>query len=421
MQSNRIFHCKKYNYLKFEYFIAQHLASAKGKSFSQPVIKISYISIALGLSLMIASIAIVIGFKHSISNKVIGFTSNLQITPFDNNQSLEEPPLNIDRGFIKKLSAIPNVKHIQYVAQKGGVLKTADQIQGVVLKGVSSNYDWDFLKRNLYRGKLPKLTNSKDYEVLVSKMMADKLNLKVGDDVRIWFVNGNSSAARGRKFSISGIYNTGLEDFDGNLIVGDLDVVAKLNNWKQGEVGAVEILLDDPELVDETADVIYHDIPYDLNIVTATQLYPQIFNWLDLLDMNVVVILVLLILVAGITMISTLLILIIERTSMVGLLKALGATNKTIGRIFLIRSTYIVFKGMLWGNIIGLLFYFVQLKFQVFHLDPKSYYVDYVPVELHLSQFLLLNVAVIAISLLILLIPTWYINRVLPARALRYE
>ncbi len=407
--------------MKFEYFIARHLATGKGKSFSQPVIKISYISIALGLSLMIASIAIVVGFKHSISNKVIGFTANLQITPFDNNQSLEQPPLNINRDFIKTLPLIHNVKHIQFVAQKGGVLKTNDQIQGIVLKGVSSNYDWDFIKKNLYKGKLPTLTKKKDYEVLVSKMMADKLNLKVDDKIRVWFINNSGSGARGRKFTISGIYNTGLEDFDSNLIIGDLDVVAKLNNWQPGQAGKVEILLKDPKLTKQTADEIYHDIPYDLNIVTANELYPQIFNWLDLLDMNVIVILVLLMLVASITMISTLLILIIERTSMVGLLKALGATNKAISHIFLIRSTYIVFKGMLWGNILGLLFYFAQLKFRLFHLDPQSYYVDYVPVELHISQFLLLNIGVLAISILIMLIPTWYINRVSPAKALRYE
>ncbi len=406
--------------MKFEFFIARHLAAGKGKSFSQPVIKISYISIALGLAVMIASIAIVIGFKHSISNKVIGFTADLQIKPFDNNESLEEPALDINREFIKNLASVPNVKHVQFTAQKGGVLKTTDQIQGVVLKGVNQDYDWNFLKNNLYKGKLPKLTDGNDYEILISKIMADKLNLKTGDAVRVWFVSGGSTA-RGRKFIISGIYNTGLAEFDNNLIIGDLDVVAKLNNWKPGSAGTVEIILKDPSLTKQTADDIYHSIPYDLNIVTARTLYPQIFNWLDLLDMNVVVILVLLILVAGITMISTLLILIIERTSMVGLLKALGATNKTIGRIFLIRSTYIVLKGMFWGNLIGLLFYFVQLKFRVFHLDPQSYYVDYVPVELHLPQFIMLNAGVILISLLILLIPTWYINKILPAKALRYE
>ena len=407
--------------MNFEYFIARHIASKKGKSFSKPVIKISVISIALGLSLMLISVAIVIGFKHSISNKVIGFTANLQITPFDNNESLEEQPIDISRSFIKTLPTIPNVKHIQFVAQKGGVLKTDDQIQGVVLKGVSIDYNWEFLKKNLYAGKLPTLTKNRDYEVLISKMLADRLNLKTGDNVRIWFINNNDSGARGRKFTISGIYNTGLEDFDGSYIIGDLDVVAKLNNWKPNQAGTVEILLNNPKMMDETADVIYHDIPYDLNIITAKQLYPQIFNWLDLLDMNVIVLLVLLMLVAGITMISTLLILIIERTSMVGLLKALGATNKTIGRIFLIRSTYIVLKGMAWGNIIGLLFYIIQLKFKLFHLDPQSYYVDYVPVELHITQFFLLNAGVFVISLIILLIPTWYISRVSPAKALRYE
>ncbi len=407
--------------MNFEYFIARHISSKNGKSFSQPVIKISYISIALGLAVMIASIAIVVGFKHSISNKVMGFTANLQIVPFDNNKSLEEQPLNINRDFIKLLPTLSNVKHIQYVARKGGVLKTDNQIQGVVLKGVDTHYDWSFLTKNLVSGRIPELTKKRDYEVLISKMLADKLKLKTGDNIRIWFVNNNEQTARGRKFTISGIYNTGLENFDGSLIVGDLDVVAKLNNWKPGEVGTVEITLYNPEKWKSTADAIYHDIPYDLNIVSARDLYPQIFNWLDLLDMNVVVILILLILVAGITMISTLLILIIERTSMVGLLKALGATGKSIGRIFLFRSAYIVLKGMLWGNILGLLFYFIQLHFRVFHLDPQSYYVNYVPVELHLAQLLLLNAGVLVISLLILLIPTWYINKILPSKALRYE
>ena len=408
--------------MNFERFIAKRLATAKKESFSRPVIRISAISVALGLAVMIASVSIVVGFKNSIKEKVTGFTAHLQIIPFDNNKSLEEQPIDTDRKFIKKLKDFPNVKHVQFSATKGGVLKTTDQIQGIVLKGVDTHYDWDFLKRNLVEGKLPVLHDGKpDYEVLISRMLADKLLLKTGDKIRVWFVNNNDANARGRKFTISGIYSTGMEEFDNSFLIGDLDVVAKLNGWGPHAAGAVEIILQDPGLMSETEDIIYHKIPFDLNIVSARELYPQIYNWLELLDMNVIVILVLLILVAGINMISTLLILIIERTSMVGLLKALGATNKSIGNIFLFRSTYIVLKGMLWGNVIGLTFYFVQKYFRPFHLDPQSYYVDYVPVQLNPGQFLLLNAGVLLLSLLIMYLPTWYINRVSPSTALRYE
>jgi lipoprotein-releasing system permease protein len=408
--------------LNFERFIAKRLATAKRESFSKPVIKISVISVALGLAVMIASVSIVVGFKNSIKEKVTGFTAHLQIIPFDNNKSLEEHPIDVNRKFVKQLKDFPNVKHVQFSAVKGGVLKTDDQIQGIVLKGVDSHYDWDFLRSNLSEGKIPVLHDNKpDYEVLISKMLADKLLLKTGDKIRVWFVNNNDVNARGRKFTVSGIYSTGMEEFDNSFIIGDLDVVSRLNGWEPGSAGAVEIILKDPGLMNETEDIIYRKIPFDLNIVSARELYPQIYNWLDLLDMNVVVILILLIMVAGINMVSTLLILIIERTSMVGLLKALGANNKSIGRIFLYRSVYIVMKGMLWGNVIGLAFYFIQKHFRPFHLDPQSYYVDYVPVELNITSFLLLNTGVLLLSLLIMYLPTWYINRVSPSKALRYE
>ncbi len=371
---------------------------------------------------MIISIATVVGFKNSIKEKVTGFTSHLEILPFDNNKSLEEKPINISRNFIKSLPSFENVKHIQFSAHKGGVLKTENQIQGVVLKGVDTDYDWSFLKNNLVEGSIPELKQGKqDYGVLISKMLADKLDLKTGDFIRVWFINGNSAGARGRKFKITGIYDTGMEEFDGSFVIGDLDVVRKLNGWDKHSAGTVEIILKNPGLMDETEDIIYHKIPFDLNIYSAKELYPQIYNWLDLLDMNVVVILILLILVAGINMISTLLILIIERTSMVGLFKALGATNSSIGKIFLIRSSYIIIKGMFWGNLVGLSFYFIQKYFKIFPLDPESYYVNYVPVQLGFFNWFVLNTGILVISIIIMYIPTWYINRISPSKALRYE
>ncbi len=239
--------------------------------------------------------------------------------------------------------------------------------------------------------------------------------------MRMWFIDEGESRARGRKLTVGGIYNTGMEEFDNMYIIGDLRHLQKLNNWKTDEVGSIEILVNDVDDIVNTAFELYNTIPYNLTIVTVYDEYPQIFNWLNLLDMNVIVILVLMILVATITMVSTLLILIIERTSMVGLLKALGANNSSVRRIFLYKASGIILTGMLWGNFIGLLFYFVQHKFQLISLSPESYYVDYVPVELYSSHFILLNLGTLIISVLVLIIPSYFITRIVPARALRYE
>ncbi|MFK5855997.1 MAG: FtsX-like permease family protein, partial [Bacteroidota bacterium] len=265
-------------------------------------------------------------------------------------------------------------------------------------------------------GKLGK-TN----EVIVSKIIANKLNLEVGDDIRMWFIDEEESHARGRKFSISGIYNTGMEEFDNNYIIGDLRHLQKLNNWGSNEVGSIEIILNDVTEIQNMSFELYNTIPYDVSVVTVFDEFPQIFNWLNLLDMNVIVLLTLMIIVATITMISTLLILIIERTSMVGLLKVLGANNGSIRKIFLYKASGIIIKGMLLGNLIGLLFYLIQLNFRILSLDPESYYVDYVPVELSLINFALLNIGTFAVSVLVLIIPSYYVTRIVPATALRYE
>jgi len=408
--------------LNFEYYIANKISSGKSDDYARPVVRISYISIALGLALMIISVAVVIGFKHSISSKIIGFASHLQIVPFDNNDSFEQHPLDVSGDYIQNLKNNPAIAHYQFSAHKAGVLKTNDQIQSVVLKGVGADYDQTFFNEILVEGKFPAVDSSEKTDgVLISKLMADKLNLKTGDDVRVWFVSSLDAAARGRKFFISGIFNTSIEEFDNVFLVGDIRHVQKLNGWENGEVGSVDIMVADQDKLDETAEALYSEIPFDMNIVNVRQEYPQIFNWLDLLDMNVVVILVLMTLVAAITMISTLLILIIERTNMVGILKALGATNSAIRKIFLYKASYIILRGMFWGNLIGIGFYLIQLNFRVFKLAPESYYVDYVPVELSLAYFLLLNAATLLVCTAMLIIPSYYITRIVPAKALRYE
>lgn len=408
--------------MNLAYFIAIRLRRTNrgGETFSKPVIRVSIISIALGLAVMIVSIAIVVGFKNTISTKVTGFSSHIKVVPFDNNQSMEEQAINIDNELIDKLRNANNISGLNLTAKKAGVLKTDDQIQGVVFKGVDKDFNDSFIKESLVEGNFPDLSEKTD-EVVISLDLSRKLNIGLGDDLRVWFISGENSQPRGRKFSVSGIYSTSLEEFDARFIVGDLRHIQKLNDWTENQVGNIELFCEDPEKLEETAMELYAQIPYDLQVITVKQEYPQIYNWLDLLDMNVAVVLVLMVLVAGITMISTLFIVIMERTNMIGVLKALGANSRLIRTIFLYKAAYIIGLGMLWGNVIGLTFYFLQLHFRLFKLSAESYYVDYVPVELHLDYFIYLNLGTFLISILILIGPSYYITRISPATALRYE
>ena len=408
--------------MNLEYFIAGKISSRASDSFSKPAIQISYISIALGLALMIISVAIVIGFKHSISNKIIGFAADMQIEGFSNNESVSEKPLNKNDAFILGLTQRKDVKQVQFTAQKAGVLKTEGQINGVILKGIDTNYDTSFMHNSLVEGRMPVIREDKiTNDVVISESLAGKMNLKVGDPVRVWFISENEQNARGRKFTVSGIYKTSIEEFDNVFIIGDIKHVQKLNNWTGDQVGKVEVMIKDFRKLDQVADNIYRKIPFNLTVVTVKTRYPQIFNWLDLLDMNVVVILTLLIVVAGITMVSTLLIIIIERTNMVGVLKALGMRNRSVRKIFLYKASYIILRGMIWGNVIGLSFYFLQDKFRLIKLNPVNYYVDYVPVELNLYYLLALNAGTFLICFLMLIVPSYYITRILPSKALRFE
>ena len=408
--------------MNLEYFIANRLKqTGKGdETFSKPVIRVSIISIALGLAVMLIAVAIVVGFKNTISTKVTGFSSHIKIVPFDNNQSMEEQAVNLDDDLILKLKNSNNISGLNLSAKKAGVLKTDEQIQGVVFKGVDKEFDDSFIKESLLEGSFPDLTE-KSNEVVISSQLSRKLKIGLGDDLRIWFISGDNSQPRGRKFNVKGIYNTSLEEFDARYIIGDLRHIQKLNGWTENQVGSIELFCEDIDKLNETAMGLYSAIPYDLQVITVKQEYPQIYNWLDLLDMNVAVVLVLMVLVAGITMVSTLFIVIMERTNMIGVLKSLGSNSTSIRKIFLYKATYIIGRGMLWGNVIGLTFYFIQLNFQLFKLSAESYYVDYVPVELHFDYFIYLNLGTFLVSILMLIGPSYYITRISPATALRYE
>ncbi|PLW96064.1 MAG: ABC transporter permease [Marinilabiliales bacterium] len=371
---------------------------------------------------MIISIAVVIGFKASISNKIIGFASHMQIQGFSNYESMQEKPLLISDDFIDYLKNRKDLKHIQFTAHKAGVLKTEDQIQGVIFKGVGADFDSNFLYNSLVEGVMPNISEeSRTDEVLISSKLSSKMNLKVGDPLRVWFISEQDKNARGRKFIVSGIFDTSLEEFDNAFVIGDIKHVQRLNNWNENQIGKIEVTIENMDDLDDISNSVYKHIPYNMTVTTVKDQYPQIFNWLDLLDMNVAVILSLLIIVASITMISTLLIIIIERTNMVGVLKSLGLKNRSVRKIFLYKASYIIFKGMVWGNIIGLAFYFLQSQFRIIRLDPVNYYVDYVPVTLNVYYLLALNVGTFLVCFLMLIIPSYYITRIVPSKALRYE
>jgi lipoprotein-releasing system permease protein len=408
--------------LNTPYFIARRISSMDKNSFSRPIVRIAIIGIALGLSVMIISMAVVRGFQYQISDKVIGFGAHIQINKYDFNTSFEANPISINQDFYPSIDTVDGIKHIQVYAYKPGIIKTYDEIQGVVLKGVGADFDWTFFEKNVSEGRIPNVKSDKrSLEVIISKFTADKLNLKIGDDLRMYFISPEQKNMRARKFQICGIYETGLFEFDKQFVIGDIRQIQRLNKWKEDEIGGFEILLEDFDRLHEIASNVYSSISYDLNASNIKNIYPQIFDWLALMDVNVNIILALMVLVAGITMISILLILIIERTSMIGILKALGGNNLFVRKVFLYKSFTIVLYGLFWGNLVGVGFCVLQYYFGFIQLDQESYYVSVVPIDINIITILLLNFGTAVISTLMLVIPSMIIGRVQPSKAIRFS
>lgn len=380
----------------------------------------SITGIALGLAVMLVSVAILRGFQSQIHEKVSGFGGHIQITGFDSNNSYEPTPIDIRDAKTDEIKKLDGIETVQEFAVKAGIVKTSDQIEGVVLKGIGKSYDWSFLNQKLVNGKLPVIGDSiPGNEILISEKLAKLLGFKTGDDLRMYFIIDN--AARGRKFTISGIYNTGLSEFDGMYIFGDIGQIRKLNGWDNNLVSGIEIRIDDLDQLAAISDKVYQIAGYNLNTQTIKQLYPQIFDWIEIQDLNVIIILILMTLVSGITMISTLLILILEHTRDIGLLKALGSNNASIRRIFIYTSVNITLYGLLWGNAIALSLIFLQKKFSFIPLPEDSYFVSTVPVSIGLSGILLINAATIIICTLMMMIPSLVIRFISPVRAIRFE
>lgn len=409
--------------MNFEHFISRKILSVREKGkLSKPAVNVAVLSIVISIAVMIISVAIVTGFQNEIREKTIGFGAHIQITNFDSNESLEAQPIDKNQPFYPSFNDVEGIKHIQVFATKAGIIKTKDAMEGVVLKGVGTDYDWSFFNDKMVEGSIPQIYDSvKSADVIISKLLATRLKLKCNDSVRMYFINKDKAQTKARKFHISGIYETGLEEYDKVYVIGDIAQIQKLNKWSKDQIAGFEILIENFDDLDKMTEYVYNNISYDLDTKNIRQMNPQIFDWLDLQDMNVIIILVLMILVSAINMISTLLILILERTNMIGTLKALGSRNGSIRKIFLYTSAYLIGRGILWGNLIAIGLCLIQKYTGVITLSQESYYVSHVPVNLDILQILILNAGTTIVCLLMLIIPSYIITRISPVKAIRFS
>ncbi len=412
-------------------YIAQRIFSAKENrnNLSHRIVNIALFGIVLGLVVLILSVAIVTGYKSEVGRKVIGFGSHLQIVNLDSNQSFETAPISEVQPFIQELKSIEGIRHVQVFATKPGIIRTDDEIQGVVLKGIGPDFDWSFFQENKVAGEPFHVQDTvRSNKVWVSKQMADLLKLKLGDDLIMFFIHQSEFVPRQRKFELAGIYKTSLEEFDRMFVLVDINHIRRLNNWKNDEVSGFEILVNDFKTLSDQEKEVHHlllrnsvaDGPV-LQVVSIKEKYRHIFDWLSLLDMNVWIILVLMVLVAGFNMVSSLLVIILERTQMIGILKAMGARNWSIRKVFLYFSVLLILKALVLGNLLGVGICLIQKYTHVLRLDPTSYYLDYVPINLNVWHLLLLNVGTVSVTLLMLLLPSYFITKVSPEKTIRFE
>lgn len=410
-------------------FIAKRLFRERsGQSrVSTPAIRIAILGVAIGLAVMIVSVSVVIGFKHTIRNKVVGFGSHITVADYMTLQSAEQYPVVMNDSMMSVLRHISGVAHVERFAIKQGILKTDSDFLGVALKGVGQEYDKRFIADNMVEGQFPTFSDkASNNKLVISKTMADKLHLHVGDRVFAYFVDGNS--VRTRRYSIVGIYQTNLSRFDESIAFTDIYSTVRLNGWEPDQASGAEILVNDFKNIGSVENQLIKKVNRTVDrfgesysSATIYEMYPQIFSWLELMDLNVWVILGLMVAVAGFTMISGLLIIILERVRMIGLLKALGASNGQVRRTFLWFASMMIGLGLLIGNAVGIAIVLIQRYTGLVKLDAATYYVSTVPVELNITYILLLNVATLAITMLVLIMPSHLISYVSPSKSIRYE
>jgi lipoprotein-releasing system permease protein len=406
--------------LSFASFIASRITFKSQRTFSKLIVRIAIIGIMLGLGVMILSLAVVRGFKREIREKMRGFAGDIQIVKYDLNDSYENSPFNADEKFEKKAFTIKGVTKVMPFATKPGIIRANDEIEGVVMKGIDKNYDWTFFKKIMVAGKVIDLTDSvaAQKQIMISRQTADRLKLKLGDKIIMYFVQ---EPMRERAFKICGIYSSGVEEVDKIYVVGALSLIQRLNDWAPNQIGGYEIRVDNFDELNYVAGYIDDILPTKLKAYTIIQTYPTIFEWLSLLDTNTIVMLVLMTLVAVINMISALLIMILERTSMIGMFKAMGATNWNLQKIFLFNAFYLVGVGLILGNIMGFGLGYFQSVTHFFKLDPASYYMSFVPVQFDWVDDVLLNIGTLTICFLVLIIPSMLVTRISPVKAIRFK
>ncbi len=412
-------------------YIARRIFSDKENrnNLSHHIVNIALLGIILGLVVLILSVAIVTGYKTEVGRKVIGFGSHMQVVNLDSNESFETNPISEDQEFLPELKNIEGVSHVQVFATKPGIIKAGTEIKGVVLKGIGPDFDWSFFIENKIAGEPFTVRDTvKTNKVWISKQMADLLNVKLGDKLTMFFVSPPEIVPRQRKFELTGIYKTSLDEFDRLFVLADINHVRKLNNWKNNEVSGFELLVNDFRNLDQVGKKVSNlilrftkpDSPV-LQVVSIKEKYRQIFDWLGMLDINVWIILSLMILVAGFNMISNLLVVVLERTQMIGILSAMGARTWSIRKVFLYFCTMLLLRALFWGNLIGIGICLFQKYTHFFELNTATYYLEYVPVNLSILHLLLLNVGTVLITMLMLLLPSYFIAKVSPEKTIRFE
>ena len=413
--------------MNYEFFIAKRIIGNKAykNSVSAPIIKIGITAIAIGVIVMLIAIATGLGLQQKVRDKVVAFNGHVTISNYDSNVSNETMvPISINQDFYPKFKAVEGIKHIQAIAAKFGIIRTETDFEGVVLKGVGKDYDWNYLKEFLVDGQLPNYNTSEmSNDVLISKYIADRLQLKVGDSFQTIFGKEDIDQIPSiRQFNIIGIFDSGFQELDKTYMIGDIRHVQRLNKWRLDEVGSFEVFIDDFSKINEKGFEIYDNTPSDLNTQTVEQKYLSTFEWIKIFDNNTYGIIGIMIIVAGINMITALLVLILERTQMIGILKAMGSSNWSIRKVFLYNATYLIGLGLLWGNLIGLGLLFTQKWFGFLKFpDPKQYYVSIIPVHIGLDYIILLNLGTFIACLAMLLIPSYIITKISPVKAIRFE
>ena len=411
--------------MNLEYFIARRLVTAKNhkSSISAPIIKIAIIAIAVGIIMMVIAIATGVGLQDKIREKVSAFNGHVIISNFDDNQSeVSVEPLSIHQDFYPQFKSVQGIEHIQAVASKAGIIRTEQAFEGIVFKGVGKEYKWDMLEEYITEGRKPNLKQNLNNEVLLSQYLANRLNLKVGDTFNTFFMKESGNGMPNlRVFQLVGIYNSGFQEFDATYLIGDIRHVQRINKWKDDQVGAFEVFIDDFSKIQEKGEEIYKTIPSTLNCQTIQEKYFNIFEWLKLFDTNIIVIIIIMVIVSTINMVVALLVLILERTQMVGMLKALGAPNWSVRKIFLYNAAYLIVKGLFWGNLISISLLLIQKYFGVIKLPPENYYVTVAPVSIDIPAILLINIGTIIVCVALLLIPSYIITKISPVKALRFD